>query len=109
MHIVDYQHDSRDTAVYPGIDTYGGLVYATLGLNGEAGEVAEQVKKSMRDDDAVLTHERREKLVKELGDVMWYAAAVATELGISLAEVCEQNLEKLRSRKERDLIHGEGG
>jgi len=108
VNLNEYQDESRDTAVYPGIDTYGGLIYAVLGLNGEAGEIAEQVKKSLRDDDGILTRERHDALVKELGDVLWYLAAVATELQIDLNDVASENLIKLRSRKERNLIHGAG-
>ena len=111
-----YQESATQTAVYPGQGEFMGLVYAVLGLVGEAGETAEQVKKTWRDDDASpdnpfmrdLTEERREKIIKELGDVFWYAAQVCTELGIDMSEVAKLNIEKLVARKKANLIHGEG-
>jgi NTP pyrophosphatase (non-canonical NTP hydrolase) len=76
MLISDYQELSRRTATYPGAGD--NIVYPTLGLAGEAGEVAEKVKKLLRDDDGVLSDERRGALAGELGDVLWYVAQVAT-------------------------------
>jgi len=84
------------------------LYYPTLGLAGEAGEISNKVKKIMRDDCGVVTDEKREDLIGELGDVMWYLAALATELGIDLDEVAEKNIEKLFSRKERGKLQGSG-
>ncbi len=106
MQLSDYQRDSRATAVYP--DAGNNLVYPTLGLSGEAGEVAEKVKKLLRDDGGVLTAERREALGKELGDVLWYVAQVATEAGLELEAVAAANLDKLRSRRDRDVLRGSG-
>jgi NTP pyrophosphatase (non-canonical NTP hydrolase) len=85
-----------------------GLSYPALGLAGEAGEVAEHVKKSIRDDGGVVTAERREALGKELGDVLWYLAQLATELELELDEVAEANLQKLRSRQLRGVLSGSG-
>ncbi|GIW68538.1 MAG: hypothetical protein KatS3mg100_032 [Candidatus Parcubacteria bacterium] len=82
--------------------------YLTLGLNGEAGEVAEKVKKVYRDGGGVITPEAREALVKEMGDVLWYLAVLAHTLEVPLEEVARQNIEKLASRKERGALHGEG-
>lgn len=82
--------------------------YLTLGLNGEAGEVAEKVKKLYRDNGGVLTPEAREALVKEMGDVLWYLAVLAHVLEVPLEEVARQNIEKLASRKERGSLRGEG-
>ena len=76
----DYQRDSRATAVYP--DAGDNLLYPTLGLCGEAGEVAEKVKKMVRDDAGILSDDRRAAIAKELGDVLWYAAQIATEAGL---------------------------
>jgi NTP pyrophosphatase (non-canonical NTP hydrolase) len=106
MRISEYQERSRATAVYPraGED----LLYPTLGLCGEAGEVAEKVKKMLRDDGGVLSDERREALGKELGDVLWYVAQVATEAGLDLEEVAAGNLDKLLSRRDRDALRGSG-
>lgn len=80
----DYQERTRATAIYPGARTKLGLLYATLGLTGETGEVAEHGKKAIRDDGGQLTRERHEKIVKELGDVCWYCAAIAHEARFKL-------------------------
>ena len=106
MELSDYQSRSRQTAVYP--DAGENLLYPTLGLCGEAGEVAEKVKKLLRDDAGVLTDARREALAGELGDVLWYVAQVATEARLDLDEVAAANLAKLRSRQERQALHGSG-
>jgi NTP pyrophosphatase (non-canonical NTP hydrolase) len=106
MTFADYQRGSRATAVYP--DAGDNLLYPTLGLCGEAGEVAEKVKKMIRDDGGELTPERREALAGELGDVLWYVAQLATEAGLELGEVAEGNLVKLRSRQERAVLQGSG-
>ena len=145
-----YQARATETAVYPGQGSFQGLAYVALGLNGEAGETAEQVKKTWRDEgvedisaavkslideiehmlksstmthaDVIfkahlwgqkigqieLTEERRQKLLKELGDTLWYAAQIATELNVNLGDVAQANLDKLAARRESDLIHGEG-
>ena len=106
MTFADYQQRSRATAVYPGAGD--NLLYPTLGLCGEAGEVAEKVKKMVRDDAGVLTPERREALAKELGDVLWYVAQVATEADLDLGVIAGANLEKLLSRQERGVLQGSG-
>jgi NTP pyrophosphatase (non-canonical NTP hydrolase) len=106
MDLRDYQRESRATAVYPGAGE--NLTYPALGLCGEAGEVAEKVKKLLRDDGGVLTEERRAALAGELGDVLWYLAQVATEARLDLAEVAGDNLAKLRSRQERQVLRGSG-
>lgn len=101
-----YDYDAGLTATYPGLGD--NLTYPTLGLCGEAGEFAEKVKKMYRDDGSVLTEERRVLMLKELGDVMWYLSACAKELGSSSAEVAKMNIDKLRSRRDRDKLHGDG-
>jgi NTP pyrophosphatase (non-canonical NTP hydrolase) len=106
MQLSDYQERSRATAVYPGVGA--NLLYPTLGLCGEAGEVAEKIKKMVRDDAGVLSPERREALAKELGDVLWYVAQLATEAGLDLDAVAAGNLDKLLSRRERDVLRGSG-
>ena len=106
MHSDEYQKEAAKTAVYPN-QGYN-LTYPTLGLFGEAGEVAELVKKLIRDDAGQLSPERRERLLDELGDVCWYIAAIATELRVSLSDVMQRNLDKLKSRQERDKLHGDG-
>jgi NTP pyrophosphatase (non-canonical NTP hydrolase) len=106
MDLSDYQRRSRATAVYP--DAGANLTYPALGLCGEAGEVAEKVKKAIRDDGGVLTDERRDALAGELGDVLWYVAQLATEAGLDLDVVAAGNLVKLRSRQERSVLSGSG-
>ena len=80
--------------------------YALLNLGAEAGEVLGKVAKALRDngDHEVL----RQDIKKELGDVMWMVAAVAADFNFTLSEICEHNIEKLNSRKERNVITGSG-
>jgi NTP pyrophosphatase (non-canonical NTP hydrolase) len=106
MLISEYQELSRRTATYPGAGD--NIVYPTLGLAGEAGEVAEKVKKLLRDDDGVMSRERREALAGELGDVLWYVAQVATEAGLDLEDIAQGNLAKLLSRQRRGVLSGSG-
>lgn len=106
MLLRDYQTDSRRTATYP--DAGANIVYPTLGLAGEAGEVAEKVKKLIRDDGGVMSDERRAALAAELGDVLWYVAQVATEAGLQLDAIAQANLDKLASRAARGVLSGSG-
>jgi len=106
MRLSEYQARSRETAVYPGVGA--NLLYPTLGLCGEAGEVAEKIKKMIRDDAGQLSGERREALSKELGDVLWYLAQLATEADLDLGEIAQANLEKLQSRLQRNVLQGSG-
>lgn len=102
-----YQMLARQTAIYPNKDSVDGLCYTSLGL-GEAGEFQNQVKKILRDDNKVLTEERRQKLIDELGDILWYVANCASELNIDLSEVASRNVDKLFSRKDRGVLKGSG-
>lgn len=106
MRFSEYQQRSRATAVYP--DAGDNIVYPALGLCGEAGETAEKVKKAIRDDGGVLSDERRAALAAELGDVLWYVAQLATEAGLDLDELAEDNLAKLLSRRDRGVLQGSG-
>lgn len=106
MTISEYQRQSRATAIYP--DAGNNLLYPTLGLCGETGEVAEKIKKMLRDDGGVLSEDRRQALAKELGDVLWYLAQLATEAKLDLGDVAAANLEKLASRHRRDRLGGSG-
>jgi NTP pyrophosphatase (non-canonical NTP hydrolase) len=105
MELSEYQTRSRRTAQYP---REAWLAYPALGLAGEAGEVAEHVKKAIRDDGGVIGEERRAAMRKELGDVLWYVAQLATELDLDLDEIAAQNLEKLLSRQRRGVLSGSG-
>lgn len=107
---VDYEVATRSTAIYPsaGSGSYDALQYVALGLVGEAGEVAGKIKKIYRDKAGVVSEDDAKELAKEIGDVLWYAARFADELGINLEEIAKGNLEKLASRKERGVIGGSG-
>jgi len=100
-----YQKAAHATAEYP---PEVGIYYAALGLAGEGGEVANQVKKIARDDAGCLTAARKLAIKKELGGVLWYVAEVATLMGIPLADVSAANLQQLHSRKARGTIKGDG-
>ncbi|MCS6827763.1 MAG: nucleoside triphosphate pyrophosphohydrolase family protein [Caldilinea sp.] len=102
----EYQRASRRT--WNLIHTDHPIVYPTLGLVNEAGEVAGKVKKLFRDKGGVISPEDREALKQELGDVLWYLTQIATELGIDLEEVASANLTKLYDRLERGKIRGDG-
>lgn len=84
------------------------IVYPTLGLTNEAGEVAGKVKKIFRDRQGVITDEDREALTLELGDVLWYVAELCTRLGIRLEDVAERNIAKLADRASRGVLTGDG-
>ena len=102
-----YQLQAQTTAVYPGRGQ-GNYTYPALGLAGETGEVCEKLKKAIRDEGGAITPERKALLAKELGDVLWYIAALSTELGLSLEEIASGNLSKLAARKAQNKIHGDG-
>ena len=106
MNFSDYQTKSRATAKYPVIGH--AVIYPTLGLTNEAGEVSGKIKKVFRDKDGQISEETRQALKAELGDVLWYLAQIATELDLSLEEIAEHNLEKLLDRQARGKIHGDG-
>ena len=99
MNFEEYQSEASQTALYP--RRLENLEYPTLGLAGEAGEVANIVKKIQRDHGGVLNDEIRGKLKDELGDVLWYISACADELGITLQEIAEYNVNKLAKRHGR--------
>lgn len=106
MTFSEYQKESRKTAIYP--DAGKNFIYPTLGLAGESGEVAEKIKKVLRDKGGVADNPTKQEIAKELGDVMWYLSQIASELGLSLEEVVSENLKKLFSRKNRGVIKGSG-
>lgn len=127
--IDEYQRLATRSAIYPGRGTPLGLAYVALKLNGEAGELAEHVGKAMRDDDLIpilehsgecsndseyaslagkLTPERRQAIIKEVGDILWYLSAAANELGESLSSIATANLTKLADRTRRNVLQGGG-
>jgi NTP pyrophosphatase (non-canonical NTP hydrolase) len=101
-----YQQRSRETARYP--DVGANPIYPTLGLCGEAGEVADKVKKVIRDQQGAFSTDTVAALKLELGDVLWYVAQLASELGLDLDGVAQANLDKLASRSARNVIAGSG-
>lgn len=101
-----YQRASRKT--WNEIRMDHPIVYPTLGLLNEAGEVAGKIKKIFRDREGVITDADRQELKKELGDVLWYLTQVASELDLTMQEIAEANIEKLYSRLDRGVIGGSG-
>lgn len=104
MLLSEYQERAGDS------DNCGhiGLIYYGLGITGEAGEVAEKLKKVFRDAAGVVTDEKRDEFKKELGDVLWYVARLSYHLGLDLDDVATTNIAKLASRMERNTLGGEG-
>ena len=106
MELNQYQDKSRATASYPNVGN--NPIYPTLGLSGEAGEVADKVKKVIRDNKGVFDQEAKESIMLELGDVLWYVSQLSCELGFELENVAIANLDKLSSRSSRGMLSGEG-
>ena len=102
----EYAEKAGVTAVYP--NRGDNIVYPVLGLVGESGEVAEKLKKLIRDQNGMVDDAFRDAVERELGDILWYLAAVAHELGLTLDDVAEVNIAKLQSRAERGKIQGSG-
>ena len=100
-----YQQVAKQTAIYPREQA---IIYPTLGLTGEAGEVANKVKKIIRDG----TNKNNENLVQEIsaeiGDCLWYISVLADDIGVKLSDIANSNLEKLENRKKKGTIHGSG-
>lgn len=106
----DYQNAAARTSLGTiwGEGRMGQLVEPTLKLAGEAGEFADKVGKLIRDEGGAISIEAEQKLVGELGDILWYVAELSSILGYSLGDVARINIAKLRSRQERGVIHGSG-
>ena len=104
----EYQQRALETWLNHPSDGNYNIVYPTLGLCGESGEVSEKVKKALRDHDGKFDKDIKLAIASEIGDVLWYASTLAYELGFSLQEIAEMNYEKLQSRKKRNMIHGDG-
>lgn len=105
MNFEDYQAQASKTAVYNDADV---IIYPALGLMSEAGEVAGKVKKVLRDHNGNFTPEDRWAIADELGDVLWYIAALAYDLGTPMELIARRNLDKLNSRMARGVIGGSG-
>lgn len=108
MLLDDYQNRAVETAIFPRNDNLD-IIYPALKLAGEAGEVAEKVGKAIRDDITKFQEKAYlDGLAKELGDVLWYVAALADSIGYDLSEIAQMNLDKLDSRQARGVIGGSG-
>jgi NTP pyrophosphatase (non-canonical NTP hydrolase) len=101
-----YQTSALQTAIYPNMGQ--NYIYPTLGLVGEAGEVAEKVKKLIRDKDGILSDEDRKNIALETSDICWYVAVLAYELDYTLEEIMQMNIDKLASRQQRGVLSGSG-
>lgn len=104
----EYQDFTATTAIYPADSRLDEICYLSLGLNGEAGEVADKVKKILRDQSLVITIQNEIDIADELGDVLYYLARLADVIGFDLSEVANANVAKLRGRKERGVLGGSG-
>ncbi len=106
----EYQEKAKQYDLFQQTEDYKSpaSLEKVLGLVGEAGETADKMKKIIRDKDGRISEDDKREVAKELGDVLWYVANIARYLGVSLEEVAEMNLEKLESRKQRNLLSGEG-
>ena len=101
-----YQEKACETAIFP---KHKAMEYLTLGLTGEAGEIANKIKKLIRDgatEEELI--EKKNQIGYEIGDVLWYCAVLAQEMGMNLGHVMERNLEKLHDRKKRGKLSGSG-
>lgn len=105
MEFNKYQYDAVSLAIY---GQGNAIIYPVLGLTGEAGEVADKIKKVLRDKEGIFDNATKEEIAKELGDVLWYIAALSRDLGYTLEEIAKLNLDKLFSRRERNTLHGNG-
>lgn len=108
MEMDEYQKLASRTALMNRQDEHYRLMYMSMGLAGEAGEVVEKVKKLIRPAEVVISEEKREDLKKEIGDVLWYVSQLAVQLGLSLEDIAAFNIKKLADRAERGVVHGEG-
>lgn len=106
----EYQVAAESTNLTPGKGEVLSVEFMdkVLGLVGESGEFADKVKKILRDDDAKMSEEKRQLLIKELGDVLWYIALLAKHLDMPLEEIAKLNIEKLKSRQVRGTLSGSG-
>ena len=105
MTLNEYQKKALETAVYP--QEYK-IIYPSLGLTGEAGECSDKVKKVIRDNGGQFTEEKKYELAKEIGDVLWYCATFANDIGFDLETIGQMNNDKLHSRQERGVLGGSG-
>ena len=100
-----YQKVALTTAIYPREQA---IIYPTLGLTGEAGEVANKVKKIIRDGSDSKDEKLVSEIKAEIGDCLWYIAVLANDFDIKLSDIASTNIEKLANRQKNGTIHGSG-
>jgi len=103
MNFNEYQKLARSTAIYP---KESKVIYPALGLCGEAGEVADKIKKTIRGDSSL--DEVSGNIAGELGDVLWYLAILADDLEVDLEDIVQNNIDKLQRRMKSNKIKGDG-
>lgn len=107
MNFNEYQKRALTTASTTD-DEFKDIMHWVLGITGESGEIAEKIKKIIRDKNSVISESDKAELSSEIGDVLWYLAVLANQLGIPFEAIAQSNLEKLKSRKNRGVISGSG-
>lgn len=107
MQFNDYQKKALSTVLTTD-DKFKDLLHWVLGINGESGEIAEKVKKIIRDKNGKVSAADKQDLAKEIGDVLWYLAVFADQLGVKMDDIAQANLDKLQSRKKRGVLGGSG-
>lgn len=105
MKLNDYQQAALSSAIYPHDND---IPYLALAISGEAGEIADKVKKIIRDKQGKFFQPDIQAIAYELGDVMWYVATLAHVLGFKLSDIAQMNIDKINSRIARNALHGEG-
>ena len=105
MNFNEYQITAGYTDIYP---PEMALICHTLGLTNEAGEVAGKIKKIYRDSNGELSTNKKHEIAQELGDVQWYLARIAIDIGYTLEDIAIMNIEKLADRTERNKLGGSG-
>jgi len=110
MTFKEYSDRAKMTSMYPPIGTgdLARVIYPAIKLTGEVGEFMEKIGKTIRDEHGIISPAKQEALALELGDILWYWAALVRELDLDPSEVAAANLDKLYDRKQRDKIQGEG-
>lgn len=101
----EYQNEAAQTAVY---SDNSKIIYPALGLSNEAGEVLGKIKKVLRDNNGVYSPASVLEIGKEIGDVLWYIAALSRDLGLDMNAIAENNIAKLKDRMNRGVIQGSG-
>ena len=104
MEAKEYEKFMSTSKVYEDLP----IIYPALGLNGEAGEVADKVKKVLRDNNGIFEEKIKQDILKELADTLWYIWATADDMGYTLSDVFETGIKKVKERQETNTVHGSG-